>query len=246
MKLYICANGYTETQINEALRVVGILKNLNHECSVHEHPDVNDFTAEDSDLIVSLGGDGALLNAGKIALKADKPLLGINAGRVGHLCAIGIGDIDNFNDIFKNCEIQYRSILHYAFDDKQGVAINDVTVGKNDFGKTVDLTVLVNGKEIGKLRGDGLIISTPTGSSAYNVAAGGSLIDYDAKVLAITPICPHNSTLLPNVIADDKAIEVIVNHDDGEIHEDGVFVGKTSNNIIIKKDIKPLELYVKK
>ena len=233
MKLYICANGYTEAQINEALRVVGILNNLNHECSIHEHPDVNDFSAEDSDLIVSLGG-------------ADKPLLGINAGRVGHLCAIGIGDIDNFNEIFENCEIQYRSILHYAFDDKQGIAINDVTVGKNDFGKTVDLTVLVNDKEIGKLRGDGLIISTPTGSSAYNVAAGGSLIDYDAKVLAITPICPHNSTLLPNVIADDKVIEVIVNHENGEIHEDGVFVGKTSSNINIKKDNKPLRLYVKK
>ena len=118
MKLYICANGYTEAQINEALRVVEILNNLNHECSIHEHPDVNDFTAEDSDLIVSLGGDGALLNAGKIALKADKPLLGINAGRVGHLCAIGIGDIDNFNEIFENCEIQYRSILHYAFFQK--------------------------------------------------------------------------------------------------------------------------------
>lgn len=242
MKILICANGYTKKQIIEANAVQKTLNKLGHNSFINENLD-DDKKLSNCDLIVSLGGDGALLKAGQYALKYDKPLLGINSGRLGYLCAMKLDEIKDFNKILKKCVCEKRSVLNYRFDDKKGLAINDLSVGKENFGQTADLLLIVNDKQIGQIRGDGIIVSTPTGSSAYNVSAGGPLLDVDAKILSITPVCSHNHDLSPYVIADNKKVVIKVNHDKAGIYVDGEFIGKTNKEVVVKKDKRVLKIY---
>jgi len=247
MKIYICANGYTDYQVKQAIECANKLTLLNHECSVNENPKLsyNLFPASEADLIVSLGGDGALLRASKIALNENKPLLGINSGRLGYLCAMSLDEVDNFDETLNKCKIKERTILQLEYNQKKYQTLNDVIVAKPDFGRTVDLTVNVENKTLMKVRGDGLIISTPTGSTAYNFSAGGPILDNDSKVLSITPICPHDKSGYPCVINDNKEIKIIVNHDDALIYVDGELIGKTKDMIVVNKAIDKLKLYTK-
>ena len=245
MKLYICANGYTESQIKKALECLDLLQSQNNECSIDENPKLSyrNFEPQDTDLIVSLGGDGALLRASKVALEYDKPLIGINAGRLGYLCALSLEEINNFNEIINDCIIQNRSVLKLDLNNSIYYATNDILIGKTNFGKTVDLNVYSDDKHLLKVRGDGLLISTPTGSTAYNVSAGGPIIDYDAKVFAITPICSQNSGV--RVVDDNRHIKIEVNHDDAGIYVDGQIITNIKDSVTVSKADRLLKLYVR-
>jgi len=247
MKIFICANGYTDTQTKQAIDCAEKLKKLGHLCSVDENPKLSyfEFPVEDSDLVMSLGGDGALLRASKIALQYHKPLIGVNSGRLGYLCAMALDDIDDFDNIINQVHLEDRTMLEIVYKGRSYFALNDIIVSKTDFGKTVDLTVNCNNKELLTTRSDGLIIATPTGSTAYNISAGGPILDLDGNMLVVTPICPHLATSHPYVINDDKNIEIIVNHDDIGIFADGVFISNTKDKINIVKAKEKLKLYCK-
>ncbi len=230
MKLYISANIYTDKQKQDAQELTEVLKRKGHIiCDLFE----------EADYIVSLGGDGALLKAAQKALAADKPLIGINAGRKGYLCLMKQDEIEDFDEIVKRSVLTRRTTLECEFEGKKFLAVNDIVVSKVNFGETVDLhyDTLWNSCD---LRGDGLIVSTPTGSSAYNLAAGGPLIDYNAKVLSLTPICTHNS--YPSVISDDQVVTAKVNHGQAKVYADGKDVGDTDESVIIRKADKVLKL----
>ena len=242
MKLFICANGYTQTQNDQALKCIEVLKKLNHQCSTGKNSE--DFSVGESDMIVSLGGDGALLKAAKIALQANKPLIGINSGRLGFLCAMSYQEIDNFDEIIKESKLDKRTVIEFDYDNNTYCALNDIIISKSNFGNTVDLNVLTGRYDM-EVRGDGLIVSTPTGSTAYNVSAGGPFVDVDSKVLAITPICSHFKDAHPIVISDDKDITIKVNHDDAGVYVDGKFITKINDEIVVRKSDKILNLYVR-
>ena len=246
MKLYICANGYTDKQIKQALECVEVLNGLGHTCSIDENPKLSyrNFDPSDSDMIVSLGGDGALLRASKIALPLDKEVIGINSGRLGYLCALSIDEINDFDDILNNCICTSRTVLQFIYKDNIYYSLNDVLISKTNYGKTVDLNVLVDDITIDTVRGDGLLIVTPTGSTAYNISAGGPKIDYDAGVFAITPICCHES--VPHIITNDKQITIQVNHDDAGIYSDGELITNIKTEIVVEKADKSLKLYMRK
>lgn len=246
MKLYICANGFTKAQIKQALECLETLNNLGHDCSIDENPKLSyrNFDPKQSDLIVSLGGDGALLRASKVALEFDKPLIGINAGRLGYLCALSIEEVDRFDEILDACFLQDRGILKLDFNEISHYAINDIMIGKTNFGKTVDLNVYCDDNLLKTVRGDGLLISSPTGSTAYNVSAGGPVLDIESKVFAITPICSHDNH--PYVIADNKKVKIVVNHDDAGIYVDGEYINKCREYVEVYKADKPLKLYCRK
>lgn len=240
MKLFVCANNYTEKQHEETVKCVEVLRKLGHEC----FSDKEDDCINKCDLIVSLGGDGALLNAAQYALEADKPLFGINSGRLGHLCAMTIEDIEKFDSIYSKCQISERSVLQTSFNNKEYLSVNDVIISKSEFGQTADISSYVDGKLIQDIRGDGLIISSPTGSSAYNVSAGGPLIDCDAKCFVLTPICQHGSGIYPYVVNDNKNITVKVDHEQVRVYADGRYIGQSDEDIEIVKAHKNLKLYV--
>ena len=200
----------------------------------------------DCDLILSLGGDGTLLKAAQHAIVYDRPLAGINCGRLGYLCLLRQEEIEGFDDAVKKAELSEKILLICEMNGADHYAVNDITAGKTSFGKTVDLSLSVNGHFRYMTRCDGLIITTPVGSSAYNLAAFGPLLDDDTNTLTITPICSHTKDIHPLVVRDDKNVMITVNRDEAGIFADGEYIGSISDSITIKKAEKTLKLLCKK
>ena len=249
MKLYLCANGFTALQIQQATICVSKLEEKGHACymskdlsdKIAEKGDRSSLSAKDCDMVVSLGGDGALLKAAKVAFEADKPLIGVNAGRLGYLCAMNIEDIDDFDEKVLSCEEEECTLLQD--DGKVYEALNDVIIAKTNFGKTADLTVYVNKRRLYQVRGDAVIITTPIGSTAYNRSAGGPIIDGSLRAIGITCVCAHAQNY-PHVISDDKAITIGVNHEDAGIYVDGEYLGNFDNEFSIVRSERKLKLYL--
>ncbi len=250
MKLYICANGFTDDQLNQAKCCIEKLKS-GHECSMpaglgrklFDAAYIPDFEARKADLIVSLGGDGALLSAARVAIKADRPLIGINSGRLGYLCAMSFEQIDRFDGIIAEAKTRKAYLLELSTEEERAYALNDVIVAKRNFGKTVDLKVSIEGSADMDVRGDGVIICTPLGSTAYNLSAGGPVLDYDADIFALTPICAHNPGAHSRVMNGNKAVTIGVNHESALVYADGELIKETSKSVKVSRSQKALELY---
>ncbi len=242
MKLTICANAFTEKQKEEALFCAKELRRLGHLCSLYHEEEA--FPVSESDLIVSIGGDGALLRAAQVALAEDKVLFGINSGRLGYLCSLSLQDISSFNETLEKCRIRERTVLEYEWKGERKLAVNDVVIGKENFGQTVDL-LCRTGEEEMPVRGDGLIIATPTGSTAYNRSAGGPLLEEGQPDLAVTPICAHNPEARPLVIGDEGSVTVENRKDNAGIYADGEFIGDLEKEITVYRSKKRLQLLKK-
>lgn len=150
------------------------------------------------DFIIALGGDGTILHSAKHALEEDKALLGINAGRLGFMAGLEIGEIDKLEAIAADkYTIQERSVLSCKYISRLGheenyLALNDIVASHGTLSRMVDLELECDGKKIMEIRADGIIFSTPTGSTAYSLSAGGPIIDPLVDCIAITPICSHS------------------------------------------------------
>lgn len=164
-----------------------------------------------SDIIVSIGGDGTFLNSARIIKHSDKPVVGINLGTLGFMSDIMPTEIEKFfSDVIKN---KYKLIdLHlakcsvngkYAFD-----ALNDIVIDKADTIKMVELGIFYNNDFVGRFFADGVLISTPTGSTGYSLSAGGPIITPYSKVFIITPICPHSLNFRPVIVPDSGKITI--------------------------------------
>ena len=249
MKLYICANGFTDDQLDQAKQCIEKLKS-GHECSLpiglgrklFDVSYVPAFEPEEADLIVSLGGDGALLRAARAAIEADRPLIGINSGRLGYLCVMSFEQIDSFDEVIAKAKTRKAFLLELSMEDRQAYALNDIIIAKRNFGKTVDLKVSIEGCRDMDIRGDGVIICTPIGSTAYNLSAGGPILDYEADVFALTPICAHNRDTHALVADGNKTVTVSVNHESALVYADGQLIGETNEDVKIIRSKRALEL----
>lgn len=250
MKLYICANGFTDDQLDQAKQCIEKLKK-GHECSLpvelgrklFDADYVSDFEPGESDLIISLGGDGALLTAARVAIEAKRPLIGINSGRLGYLCAMSFEQIDCFDEVIARAKIRRANLLELSMEDRHANALNDVIISKRNFGKTVDLNISIDDLRDTDLRGDGVIICTPIGSTAYNLSAGGPVLDYDADVFALTPICAHSRDTHCRVVNGNRVVTVGVNHESALVYADGELIGETCGSVKIIRSGRVLELY---
>lgn len=234
MKLYLYCGSHIAKE--DAARIGNILTEGGHAIC-------DSFS--DCDLILSLGGDGTLLKAAQHAIVHDKPLAGINCGRLGYLCLLKQEEIDRFDEELKKARLNEKILLRCVMDGVEHYAANDVTAGKTSFGKTVDLSLAVDGRFRYMTRCDGLIVTTPVGSSAYNLAAFGPLLDDDTNTLTITPICSHTRDIHPLVVRDDKQITISVNRDEAGIFADGEYIGSISDQITIGRADKKLKLLCK-
>ena len=255
MKLFICPNGYTEEQNIQAKQCICILEQkCGHSCAmtaensekVFGDDSKTGFDALDSDLVISLGGDGSVLRAAKTALANGKPLLGINSGRLGYLCAISFSELDNFNELFDILFLSQRHLLEVYAGDKRYIAVNDIVFAKKNVGSTVDLVISVDDERELKMRGDGIIFSTATGSTAYNLSAGGPMLSPDLDAFVMTPICPHSRQEYPVVLSENHTVNVSERYKEADIFVDGVFVDSLKEKAIVKKAPETLYLYTDK
>jgi NAD+ kinase len=166
------------------------------------------------DLVVVLGGDGTLLSVAR-GLEHEAPILGVNLGTLGFLTEVGRADLYPalVHLLAGDYRIEQRALLDVRLERAAGGGeswrvLNDAVIAKSALARIVELTYRIDGKLLAACRSDGLIISTPTGSTAYNLSAGGPILEPQLPVVVLTPICPHTLTLRPVVVPDSSVIEV--------------------------------------
>jgi len=171
------------------------------------------------DLAVVLGGDGTLLAAARAFAHTDVPLLSVNLGSLGFLTEVPLGDL--YATLQAWCEggaaIEVRSMMRAELFcagagrvTRRWDALNDVVVAKGTIARMADYSVSIDGQLVAEFRADGVIVSTPTGSTAYNLAADGPIVMPNVNCMVVTPICPHLLTIRPIVVPGESAITVRV------------------------------------
>ncbi len=193
------------------------------------------------DLIVVFGGDGTLLVAARMAMGSDVPVLGINLGGFGFMTVINLNEmLDAMEMVLEGkCSISRRMMLSVSVEDEEYPALNDVVINRGNLSRMVNLETFVDGKYLSTFKADGLIISTPTGSTAYSLSSGGPIVLPELDSIIINPICPHTLTNRPIVLPPGSAIEVIVWTKEGgaSMTLDGqdLFILKSGDRVRIKK-----------
>jgi len=169
-----------------------------------------------ADVIAVLGGDGTMLAAMEKLGNTEKPVAGINIGTLGFLTSCTENELELFADALQSGEYRtsertllHSEIVHADGSSREFIALNEVVLARGQTGKLVSLCALINGEMLNHYRADGLIVATPTGSTAYNLSAGGPLISPDARVFVITPICPHSLSYRSLVVNDDAQVEIV-------------------------------------
>ncbi|MEG0457005.1 MAG: NAD(+)/NADH kinase, partial [Oscillospiraceae bacterium] len=166
------------------------------------------------DMIISIGGDGTIIKAFKTSMDYDIPILGFNLGRLGFLANLERTEINRLESIVKgDYTVENRMLLNVncIIDGKTfcKTAVNDVVISKDSFSKMIDFEVFANDKHFVSYRADGLIISTPTGSTAYSMSAGGPITDPLIECMLLTPICPLSMRSQTTIFSNDCKIDVI-------------------------------------
>ena len=166
------------------------------------------------DLLLVFGGDGTMLQVARETAGAGVPILGINAGHLGFLAAVQEANIaDALRTVLAGrFRIENRALLeaviHRDGSSTVQTALNDFVLSRGLASRLIELEVAVNGELLTRYRCDGLIASSPTGSTAYSLAAGGAIVSPDADVLTLTPICPHTLSIRPVVMSLDSVVQV--------------------------------------
>lgn len=176
-----------------------------------------------ADVLLVLGGDGTMLNAARLAGERGIPILGVNMGGLGFLTEVRLENLypslDRVfaNDFVLDERLMLKTHVHrHGETVAQGVVLNDVVISKGTLARMIELKIAIQGQFVTNLRGDGLIVSTPTGSTAYSLSAGGPIINPAVQSLILTPICPHTLTHRPLIVPGTVEIEVtLTSKDDG-------------------------------
>lgn len=167
------------------------------------------------DLAIVIGGDGTLLSAARNLAAHDIPTIGVNLGRLGFLADIALQDLEaGLVAILEgDCHVERRTLLETvvardATVIHRGQSVNDAVISKGNTGRLIEFEIRVDGAFLSHLRSDGVILATPTGSTAYSLSAGGPIIDPTLPVLCLSPICPHTLSNRPIVIGHDARVEI--------------------------------------
>lgn len=178
-----------------------------------------------SDFIISLGGDGTFLYTARKIGKKEIPILGINAGNLGFMAEFSVKDLSELlNDILnKNYRLSQRVVLKTKLPNgKYFYSLNDIVIDRANSIRMIELEVDYNSNKVVKFVADGIIISTPTGSTGYSLSAAGPVVTPDSNVFITTPICPHTLTVRPMIFPDTGEIIIRVNKNvDVRVTSDG-------------------------
>ena len=214
----------------------------------HKYACTEDDIYNDSDFIIVLGGDGTILSVARETYKSEVPILGVNLGHLGFLAEVEVKDLfDSLRAIFKDgLNIEKRMMLSASIIEKDSSkefhALNDIVITRGTLSHLITLNIYINGEYVASTNGDGLIISTPTGSTAYSLSAGGPIVSPQLPAIVITPICPHSLSNRASIAVsedDEVKIDLLDNRGDAYLMVDGQVGYKLSGDeekyAIIKK-----------
>lgn len=258
----IVANLTKKNAISIAKKVISILKSKNIKISLEtslaialkQKPLGVDLKkmAKSVDSVVALGGDGTFLRVARVIENSLKPILGINLGQLGFLAEVTLDSIEKDLNLLIAGEynIDYRMCLEteVAKSNAKKVRIqsslNDVVVSKETIARIIDFDTYIDNKYVARYRADGIIVATPTGSTAYSLSAGGPIVYPESDVILIAPICPHTLNHRPLIIPSKAKIKIKLNHPvkdvvltiDGQVgmkldEKDTVIISKSSKKV---------------
>lgn len=203
-----------------------------------------DEIAQRAQMVIAIGGDGTLLYAARLVARHGVPLLGINRGRLGFLTDVLPQDITEaaLAALDGKLEAEDRTLLRAALRSVDGkvresLALNDVVLQKGATGRMLDFETRVNGRYVNTHAGDGLVVATATGSTAYALSCGGPIIEPDLDVLVLAPICPHTLSDRPVVVSAQSVVEIrlIERYESyGQVACDGVIIGDMAADDVLE------------
>lgn len=203
------------------------------------------------DVLISIGGDGTILRAATYVRNSGIPILGINAGRLGFLAKVQKENIEDFLKIVleKKYTLSHRTLLSITSTPKideindLNFAMNEITVSRKDTTSMITVETYLNGEYLNSYWADGLIISTPTGSTGYSLSCGGPILTPEVESFVITPIAPHNLNARPLVINDNTEIELRVSgREDNYLVSLDSRIASVSKNAILKIKKTPFKI----
>ena len=239
MKVALYSKGILENNIQVYMDIINCLTTNNIELVLHEDLQValtNNFKAKDDrivyknyselirhkvDFMISIGGDGSFLNTLLFVKDSNIPVLGFNIGRLGFLANNSIDEIDSVIQALINNKfiIESRSVIELETSaplfKEDRYALNDFTIHKRDNSSLTAITTYLNGEFFNKYWGDGLIVATPTGSTAYSMSCGGPIVYPEASNFVITPVAPHNLNVRPVIVPDNVELSFEINSREG-------------------------------
>ena len=229
---FIIANKQKDINLEITEQIRHHISRLGAVCNIYDQYD-RDVSSidipEGTQCILVIGGDGTILAAARMLVGSNIPLLGINLGTLGFLADVNLADLSKTLDLLLQDQYQVENrIMLTAEVYKQGekaatyIALNDFNINRFGASRVIGLKVGINGSVIDRYRADGVIVCTPTGSTGYNLSAGGPIINPTCKNFVITPICPHSLTARSIVLAKEDVVTVEVEQIRSNIKEEAI------------------------
>jgi len=242
-KFYVITNKTKDVSLETTYRIKKYLEERGKTCILADN---GKRVPQDTDCVLVLGGDGTLIRSARELRSYDVPMLGINLGTLGYLAEVEVHNIENaLNQLLeKDLEVEERMMLKGVLNQRiEDIALNDIVITRLGSLRVININIYVNGELLNSYQADGVIISTPTGSTGYNLSAGGPIVQPTASMIVITPICSHALNASSIVLSADDEITVEVGERrDGETEEAGLsFDGdrnitvRTGDKIVITK-----------
>ncbi len=227
MKIAVFGNWYKRSTTDEVAHILDFMESrgvsvllaqeLRDEMNLREkYAPFNSETEDEVDFALSVGGDGTFLYTASVIGDKNIPILGINCGRLGFLADVQTREVDFICDqlVQNNYTIEQRSLLRVTTDDgahiEQPIALNEIAVMKQELSSMIGIEAKVNGELLNNYKADGLVISTPTGSTAYNLSVGGPLMAPQTRGIIVSPIATHALNVRPIVIPDDWKLDLSI------------------------------------
>ncbi len=238
MKAAICCNLKKEKTKEVLPSVLSVIEGL----GIATNGSIN--TIDGADVVITIGGDGTILHWGKEAAKIGIPLLGINTGRLGFMATLESDELYKLERLKEgNYNISKRMMMNVTVRGKNYQALNDVVFMKSTYAKLPEFIVLSKGSEVSRIRADGIIFSTPTGSTAYALSAGGPIIEPELECIEFTPLCAHTLFGRPMLFKGEEPI--IVRYDGYELcqvfvsidGDEGINISDEDYVVISKSDV---------
>lgn len=201
-----------------------------------------------ADILITVGGDGTIIHAASKASEHGLPVLGINCGTVGFIAELERNETDRLDAVFNGeYTIEERLMLKVYASGKTLSCFNDAVITHGNVAKITELTLMRSGKEVETYRADGIIVATPTGSTAYNLSAGGPIVEPNMSCIIATPICPHSLAARTLVFSDAEPLQVLCGTDGAYLTVDGeeslpLHDGDTVSFSVSEKKVKLIRL----
>lgn len=218
----LTASKITDLLMSEGVDVYTLKSDLAGELHSTKTFATHSELVEACDILLTVGGDGTIIHCAKHAAAFSKPVLGINSGRLGYVAELEADEIEMLRSLVKGeYELESRLLLSVTITRENSnresyIAVNDAVISRGSLSRIIDLDVKIDGSEVSSYRADGVLLSTPTGSTAYALSAGGPVIAPTLKCFELVPICSHSLSARCVILSSDSLVEIKASSPDGK------------------------------